>query len=131
MEVCRTDANGPDEDVIFAMCVRKYISNETFIDTRDDTGAHRYHASSLKTLSHYPNVPRNKHSVDNYLIAHKMSMEHMEEAFGFPIVVKEAYISNSSVTFHRLSPFDIRRMEMLLYMNITEECSKEQDSKLK
>jgi glycoprotein-N-acetylgalactosamine 3-beta-galactosyltransferase len=96
LQVCDSEGNGAMEDVYFAQCVREHISNETFIDTRDEAGAHRYHANSLQAHSLLPDT-----IVDNYMMAHIQSMYHLETAFGFPNVHKEAYISNSSVTFHR------------------------------
>jgi hypothetical protein len=110
LQVCNADMSGSMEDVIFTRCVHQYISNETFIDTRDEAGAHRYHAHSPRAFSIWPEEMQ-----DSYMKAHGFSMKHMRHKFGFPYVVKEAYISNSSVTFHRLAPVDVRRMEMLLY----------------
>ena len=50
------------------------------------------------------------------------TLAFLEEEYGFPHVVEDDYVSKSSVVFHRHDPVKLRRMEMLLYRNISEEC---------
>jgi glycoprotein-N-acetylgalactosamine 3-beta-galactosyltransferase len=111
LQSCQPDKEGSEEDKIFTDCARNLTN--IFIDTRDSSGAHRYHQQSIS---------------DHLNRIVKQSLKHMERP---PISIpqhiwdKSAYTSNSSVAFHKHHfPHALRRMELLLYKNVTDECSK-------
>ncbi len=126
LQVCDLKNDGAPEDFYFSSCVRKYLTQKYF-DTRDEFGAHRYHQVNITIHSSWPESPQpfNWGLWTRGLLPN--SLKHLEEAFGFPYVVKEKYISNSSVAFHwHKLAWHQRRMEMLLYRDVeTEpECNK-------
>ena len=110
LQSCQPDKEGSEEDKIFSDCAR-YLTN-MFIDTTDSSGAHRYHQQSVS---------------DHLNRIVKQSLKHMERPpISMPqhITDKSAYTSNSSVTFHKHHfAHELRRMELLLYKNVTVECS--------
>ncbi len=126
LQVCDLKTDNGMEDFYFSSCVRRYLTQKYF-DTRDEFGAHRYHQVNITMHSSWPESPQEFNwGIWTRAVIPK-SLKHMEEAFGFPYVVKEKYISNSSVAFHWHNlPWNMKRMEMLLYKDTeTEpECNK-------
>mmetsp|Transcript_20392 Transcript_20392/g.44550 ORF Transcript_20392/g.44550 Transcript_20392/m.44550 type:complete len:413 (-) Transcript_20392:605-1843(-) len=117
LQTCQTHREGSAEDVFFTECAREL--NTEFIDTRDSLGAHRYHQMPIGRHSSFPG--KYKWGFSMHMI--KQSLLHMERIFSFPVVYNDAYISNSSVAFHKhYSPNELRRYELLLYRNGTAEC---------
>jgi len=120
LQTCKTHAEGPSEDIIISECA-KLLNKNYFIDTRDSKGAHRYHQLSVQ--GHANMEPRRKRvEVDINARSVHQSLQWMNKRFGFPVVYKEDYISNSSVVFHKTPAADMRRLEILLYMDIHEVC---------
>jgi len=112
LQTCDTRKEGSSEDVAFTDCARN-LTNK-FIDTRDSSGAYRYH--QLSVSSHLNRQVRK-------------SLEHMQRLnITVPqplmdIEDKSEYTSKSSVVFHKHNyAHELRRMELLLYKNLTDEC---------
>jgi glycoprotein-N-acetylgalactosamine 3-beta-galactosyltransferase len=118
LQLCCVDFEGSAEDVIISDCA-KVLNANSFIDTRDLKGAHRYHQLPVQRHATFPNT---SWGISTRLI--QQSLEYQEKEYGYPVVYKDAYISNSSVAFHKLSPAEMRRLEILLYLNISEVCGK-------
>lgn len=129
METCEY-IDGPQEDLYLSRCLwsNNYTTKNAFIDTRDEVGAYRYHALDISVHSGWPSN-YNKTDTTGFAILIYMkrvmpqSSQFLEEQYGFPPVVEDDYVSKSSIVFHRHTPMQMRRMEMLLYKNKDEECS--------
>ena len=69
---------------------------------------------------------QSKAGLDEMTFDEKLQMENLnsryKEKFGFPFVTRDDYVSKSSAVFHDHNALQLRRMEMLLYKNIDEEC---------
>lgn len=118
MRKCKVDMDASIEDIEFMRCIREFLTSK-FIDTRDDEGAHRYHEMNITQHSDWPSKI-NWGARMNKVIS--QSLHHMEEQFGFPFVVRDAYISKSSVAFHYHPMHNLRRMDILLYRDLETEC---------
>jgi hypothetical protein len=109
LQTRKTGQEGSAEDVAFSDCAREL--NTKFIDTtRDEFGAHRYHQRPVRRHATFPGT--NWRSSMQLI---RESILHMQRNFSFPYVEGVASISNSSVTFHKHSPEELRRYEVLLY----------------
>lgn len=116
MQTCDPYVDDSKEDVHNSNCFKEL--NKEWVDTRDSSGAHRYHQSPVAFHANYPNV-----SDFGTKLAHD-SVGKMKILYGFPVVSGESYISNSSVAFHRFlrGPDDMRRLDLLLYDSGIEQC---------
>ena len=123
MEICEYEDTAA-EDLKQSDCLwdwrNNYTESNAFIDTRDEDGAHRYHSLDIGTHAGWPDVWSPGFITTKVL---PRAFEYLEKEFGFPYVTRDAYISKSSVSFHKHSPTYLRRMEMLLYKNIDQDCS--------
>jgi len=117
LQACSPHQEGAMEDVFFSKCVFANLTRE-FADTRDESGAHRYHQMPVWAHVNHP-----KTNYGGYMRSVEKSYEHMHRVFGFPIRHGMASVSNSSIAFHRHDPTQLRRYEMLLYRDLTAECS--------
>lgn len=97
---CRPGNVGP-EDVEMSRCLQRLGVN--FIDTRDKYGRNRFsHFSGEDSLSMFENRARPDISwVENYKI--------------FPLKDSPDCCSNKAISFHHLSPEQIKQMEYLVY----------------
>jgi len=121
LQTCNVTTDNAMEDIFFTKCIFQQLTTK-FFDTRDEFGAHRYHQNNITVHSTWPDTDKNYGLWTRAVLP--QSLKYVEEEFGFPYVVKEKYISNSSVAFHRHSdPWQLRRMEMLLYKDLENECS--------
>ena len=114
LQTCNSYHEGSAEDVWFSDCAR-LLSNE-FINTGDMEGRQRYHQGPI-----YDPV--------RYQIFRK-SIFHSSGLTGIPCASESNIVSNSSILFHKhYHPFELRRMELLLYGNFDKfainECSRE------
>eukprot|EP00578_Thalassiosira_sp_NH16_P024268 CAMPEP_0181100498 /NCGR_PEP_ID=MMETSP1071-20121207/13226_1 /TAXON_ID=35127 /ORGANISM="Thalassiosira sp., Strain NH16" /LENGTH=897 /DNA_ID=CAMNT_0023183233 /DNA_START=126 /DNA_END=2819 /DNA_ORIENTATION=+ len=116
LQTCSTTREGGAEDVFISECAQE-LNKKYWIDTRDSAGAHRYHQLSVQRHATFPNK---RWGLSTNII--QQSMNWVNETFGFPPVYMDDYISNSSVVFHKHSPEEIRRLEILLYMDGNEVC---------
>ena len=110
------------EDIQFSKCLwmHNFTEMNAFPDTRDEVGAHRYH--SMNITAHSLSRPKEQGLYMKKVIP--MTLTYLEEVFGFPDVDGAAYISNSSVVFHKhKSAAGLRRMEMLLCRDMQKECA--------
>jgi len=121
LQTCKTHLEAPSEDIMVSECA-KLLNKNYFIDTRDSKGAHRYHQLSVQGHANMEPRRRNMVGVDISVKSVHQSLQWMNKRFGFPVVYKEDYISNSSVVFHKTTAADMRRLEILLYMDRNEVC---------
>jgi glycoprotein-N-acetylgalactosamine 3-beta-galactosyltransferase len=115
LQTCNPTQEGTAEDVAFSNCAKQL--NPKFIDTRDSTGAHRYHQMPVQR---HASFPKRKWGFSMGMI--RQSINHLQRNFSFPYVEGAASISNSSVTFHKHYPPETRRIELLLYQDGDAEC---------
>lgn len=119
MQSCETKRDGSGEDYHFTDCVWKHITTQ-FIYTGDVDGSQRYHQGPVyypiryrffrNSLKHIDRLPRNITGLP----------EGVEQTLD---IIGSA--SNSSIAFHRhYNPDELRRLELLLYKNVTQECAK-------
>eukprot|EP00522_Entomoneis_paludosa_P001980 CAMPEP_0172472210 /NCGR_PEP_ID=MMETSP1065-20121228/68219_1 /TAXON_ID=265537 /ORGANISM="Amphiprora paludosa, Strain CCMP125" /LENGTH=407 /DNA_ID=CAMNT_0013230341 /DNA_START=301 /DNA_END=1524 /DNA_ORIENTATION=+ len=109
--ICRPNKEAPQEDLLVSWCF-KDILNVSGFDTRDASGAHRYHQLPVDRYMLFPH--KKKFGISTFLF--KSAMEFMQKEHGFPLLWGSDYLSNSSISFHMLkSPFDLKRYEVLLY----------------
>ena len=120
LQTCRVESEGATEDIFLSECLFETNLTKAFVDTRDEHGAHRYHQLPLR--NHANDKMVGQHKLWGYSDTVRQSLRHMERAFGFPIVEREAYVSNSSITFHRHKPHELYRLELLLYQDGGAEC---------
>jgi hypothetical protein len=119
LPTCRAKADDPFEDLNVAWCFY-HMLNISGIDTRDETGAQRYHPMSAEMHAKFP--AQKTYGPPSFMV--RKTKEHMEKEFGFPILYGLDDISTSSVAFHFLkTPVEIRRYEMLLYGTGREQCN--------
>ncbi len=123
LETCQAH-DTPAEDIAQSRCLwsKNYTDHNAFIDTRDEEGAHRYHAQDIYFHSEWRNT-RNKKITTLY--SRKVipqSLQYLQDEFGFPFVSQDTYISKSSIAFHATAAHKMRRMEILLYKKVDEEC---------
>jgi len=116
MQTCNTHKEGSAEDVAVSECAQK-LNQKYWIDTRDSKGAHRYHQLPVQRHATYPAM---RWGFSTEMI--RQSLDWMNATFGFPQVYMTDYISNSSVAFHKHSPEEIRRLEILLYLDGNNVC---------
>jgi glycoprotein-N-acetylgalactosamine 3-beta-galactosyltransferase len=115
LQTCKTHLETQKEDLFFSKCAKEL--NKKFIDTRDSSGAHRYHQLPVQRHSTFPG---RRWGFSMSMI--KQSLMHMERNFEFPAVYNDAYISNSSIAFHKHEAHELRRLELLLYKDMHAEC---------
>ena len=97
-----------------------FTDENAFIDTRDEDGAHRYHSMNIAAHSD----PKPEFGLYMRKVIPE-SLKFMEEEYGFPYVERQDYISKESVVFHHhSSAAELKRMEMLLYKDIDQECGR-------
>ena len=114
---CLVTKEGSSEDVNMALCLRMYL-NITGYDSRDQVGAHRYHQL---TIERHANFPQKRYGYSTLFI--RKAMGKMERHYGFPVVYQQAYISNSTIAFHKhYFPDRLRRYDYLLYGSGKEQC---------
>ena len=105
LQTCNPYQEGSAEDVWFSDCAR-LLSSE-FIYTGDMEGGQRYHQGPIYDPVRYQ--------------IFRESISHSSRLTGIPSVPEENIISNSSVVFHRhYHPYELKRMELLLYGNFEE-----------
>ena len=106
-----------DEDVRISNMFRIFL-NTTGVDTRDASGAHRYHQNGIQLLLGFPPITR-KHFTGLL----KMAMDNSLLYKAFPIVYKEELVSSSSIAFHRMNSDEMRRYELILYGTGSDQCN--------
>lgn len=79
--VCQPEKEAPQEDVLVSWCFRSVL-NVTGVDTRDETGAHRYHQLPVNRYMLFPE--KKKFGMSTFLF--RKALEFMQEYHGFPIV---------------------------------------------
>lgn len=122
LQFCDTDSENPNEDIWFSKCAE--LLSSKFIDTRDSSGAHRYHQMSIQVHSTYPQKKLSLNKADSFLLRSvDQSLKALEKTFSYPLVYMDKYVSNSSIVFHRHDPQQLRRYELLLYKNHSNFCS--------
>ena len=105
LQTCNPYQEGSAEDVWLSDCAR-LLSND-FIYTGDVEGRQRYHQGPI-----YDPV--------RYRIFRK-SILHSSSLTGISSAPEESIVSNASILFHKhYHPFELRRMELLLYGNVDE-----------
>ena len=125
MEACEWKNTGM-EDLAFSECLRSqnYTEENTFINTIDDVGAHRYHPMNITHHSKWSGEQVPSSNVGMYMnVVLPRSFKYFEKEYGFPTLYKDDYVSNSSVIFHKTAAMGMRRMEMLLYRDIEKDCA--------
>jgi len=123
LQTCNPEKEHFSEDILLSDCLFDNNLTKKFVDTRDENGAHRYHQLPLRIHANDKMLGRHKYDW-GYTKTVKQSLEHMERAFGFPIVERSTYVSNSSITFHRHKPHELYRYELLLYRDFAAECGR-------
>lgn len=124
LQYCNIEVDKANEDMVFSQCLWSNFTTN-FIDTRDESGAHRYHQANLTAHAHWPDDKTIGQKYWAFMMDKVIpkSLKHMKKNFGFPYVTGDDYISNSSIVFHmHPHPMSLRRMEMLLYKDIQSEC---------
>lgn len=116
LQTCDPGREGSQEDVAISECAQK-LTEHYFIDSRDAVGAHRYHQCPVQELATFPT---RKWGLSTMVF--KNAMQYQEKKYGYPVVYKDEYISNSSVAFHRISAAEMRRYEIFLYLDGYAEC---------
>lgn len=116
LETCDPMRTGSQEDITTSECAQK-LTEQYFVDSRDTVGAHRYHQCPVQE---HATFPTRKWGLGTRLL--QKSLIHQQKKYGYPVVYKDAYISNSSVAFHRLSAAELRRYEIALYLDGHSEC---------
>ena len=117
LQSCETTQDGSDEDFMFSNCLRKHITTQ-FIYTGDVDGSQRFHQGPVyhpvryrlfrTSLERIDKLPRNITGLPE-------GVNQIQDVVGSA--------SNSSITFHRhYEPDELRRLELLLYKNVTQEC---------
>jgi hypothetical protein len=122
LQYCDTEIERANEDIWFSDCAN--LLSTKLIDTRDSSGAHRYHQMSVQIHSTFPEKKLNLNKADSFLLRSvDQSLKNMEHEFSYPLVYMDKYISNSSIVFHRHNPQQLRRYELLLYKNQSDLCN--------
>jgi hypothetical protein len=121
MQYCEAYTNTPEEDIMFATCVHNHFTNK-FFDTRDEFGAHRFLMHNITAHSYWK--PGEQHRYGGWMNVLDQSLDFMKREFGFPKVVQDAFISNSTISMHKHTPSQQKRMEMLLYGDLEHDCEK-------
>jgi hypothetical protein len=105
LQTCNPYQEGSAEDVWLSDCAR-LLSND-FIYTGDVEGRQRYHQGPI-----YDPV---RYRIFRKSILHSSSLTRISSA------PEESIVSNASILFHKhYHPFELRRMELLLYGNFDE-----------
>lgn len=121
LQYCDTEIERPNEDIWFSNCAN--LLSTKLIDSRDSSGAHRYHQMSVQIHSTFPEKNISLSKADSFLLQSvDQSLQTMEREFSYPLVYMDKYISNSSIVFHRHNPQQLRRYELLLYKNQSDLC---------
>jgi len=117
LQTCDPMRNGPEEDIAISECAQKLTTEQYFVDSRDAVGAYRYHQCPVQ---HHATFPTREWGIGTFLLG--KALKYQEKKYGYPVVYKDAYISNSSVAFHRISAAEMRRYEIFLYLDGHPEC---------
>lgn len=117
LQTCQPTKEGSAEDAVFSDCVWKNITTQ-FIYTGDIDGSQRYHQGPVYHPIRYPIFKQSLKRIDRL----------PRNITGLPEGVKQSLdivgsASNSSIAFHKhYHPDELRKLELLLYKNVTEEC---------
>lgn len=118
LQTCNPNNEGSAEDLFLTQCAREYMTKR-FIYTGDIDGSQRYHQGPVyapikygifrQALKHIDRLPRN--------------VTGLPEGVNQVVEDGPGAVSSSSITFHKhYSPNELRRLELLLYKNVTQEC---------
>ena len=117
-----------NEDVKTAYCLRRVL-NVTGYDSRDSTGAHRFHQLmiSVHATQISPHItPGKRFKAQTRFI--KQTLENMNQVLNWTSVWQQDYISNSSIAFHKhYNPYMLLRMDHLLYGTYEQQCQQGYD----
>lgn len=117
LQTCRTYEESPMEDIIFGHCIHEMTSN--FFYTGDVDGSHRYHQGPVYMPIRYDQMRLSLEWMDTLPIEMTGLKEGVHQQMH-----QSSVISNSSVAFHRYyQPYELRRMELLLYRDFEKECA--------
>jgi hypothetical protein len=118
LQFCHTHVEKSNEDMYISNCFYEYLSKD-LIDTRDSTGAQRYHQLSVDKQATFLTQYSSTRKKGVLMIAINNSIQHQNEVLGKPVHYDDKqkfYVSNSSVAFHyHKSPDYLYRYEYLLY----------------
>jgi len=128
LQFCNTEAEDEKEDVYISNCFHKHLSSD-WLDSRDASGAHRYHQLAVDVQATASFVKNTKDFMQKVM---RVAMDRYSERFpGTPKMLvgsPNMRVSTSSVAFHKhTDPDYIRRYERILYGNtseLNEQCKK-------
>ncbi len=117
LQSCQTTEDGSAEDTMFTNCMRKNITTQ-FIYTGDVDGSQRYHQGPVYHPVKYRIFRTSLERIDRL----PRNITGMPEGVN-QILYGVGSVSNSSITFHKhYNPDELRRLELLLDKNVTQEC---------
>jgi len=117
LQTCNTYEESPMEDIIFGHCIHEMTSN--FFYTGDVDGSHRYHQGPVYMPIRYDQMRLSLEWMDTLPVEMTGLKEGVHQQMD-----QSSVISNSSVAFHRYyQPYELRRMELLLYRDFEKECA--------